>query len=208
MILGLPRARHYRHRNEESKKVANQSLDTSNKLLANAGEAQQQTAAGVNQFNQNLNNFMRFGRRTYGGNGEFMRTMNTKANEVAAGGQRALEGDLAMHALRTGANTAGYADTAAEARRQSSRDMTNFLANANQQRLQNLTDVEKTGLDESKFPAQISASMYGPSVSGSVGALNPAASAAHQADQNWFDPILGSIIGGAANVGAAAVKGG
>lgn len=200
--------RHFKHRNEQSKKVSNQALGTSSGLLNNANTAFSNTGNAVNKFNQNLDNFMRFGRRTYGANGEFARDLNTQATTTAAAGNNALRGDLALNAMRTGANTTGYANTEAEARRQGQRDLTDQLAKGDQQRLAALTQVENTGLDASKFPAQVYSSLYGPSSSGAVGALNPAASSARQADQNIWDQYLNSAIQGGAAVGAAAVGGG
>jgi len=48
-----------------------------------------------------------------------MRDANTLANTTAAAGQTNLTGNLALNALRTGQNTAGYAGTVAESQRQS-----------------------------------------------------------------------------------------
>lgn len=199
--------RHYKRRNEESKKVANQSLTTSTGLLNNANQSLSNTNNAVGNFNKNLQGFMRFGRQTYGANGEFMRDVNATATTTAAAGQKGLQGDLALNAMRTGANTGGYAATEAAARRQGQQDVNNTLIQGDQQRLAALTDVEKTGLDASKFPAQVYSSLYGPSASGAVSALNPAEGAARQADQNFGDTLVGDLIQGGAAVGSAAVGG-
>jgi hypothetical protein len=184
-------------RNEKSKQVTDQSLNTNKQLLATSSGQLAKTGEGINQFNERLKRFSDFGRRTYGDNGEYMRNANTMANTTASAGQTALQGDLAMNAMRTGANTSGFAETAAESRRAGQRDMTDFLAKSNADRLAKLSQVEQIGLEESKFPAQVNASLYAPSVSGSVGALSPAASAAARADNSFWDSMLLAGVGGA-----------
>jgi len=125
-----------------------------------------------------VDRFLRFGRQTYGANGEFMRDANTLANTTAAAGQTNLTGNLALNALRTGQNTAGYAGTVAESQRQSSRDLTDRLATADANRLQQLTAVNQYGVEASKLPAQVQAGLYGAGTSGSTGQLDAASSAA------------------------------
>ena len=182
----------------QSKQVANQGMQQSTQNQGNAQKQLADTAAGVSQFNKNLQSFLRYGRRTYGPNGEFMRNTNAQATEVAAGGSNALQGDLALNATRTGANTAGYAATEAEARRQGQRDLTGSLITADSERLKNLTAIEQQGLDESKFPAQVSASLYGPSVGGASSELGVAGDAA-KTPSTW-DAVTGDIIGAGADV--------
>src|SRR5580704_5672852 len=91
----------------QSTKVANQGMAQSAQDQTNAQTALASTNSAVGQYNQRLTDFMRFGRQTYGANGEYMRDQNTLANTTAAAGEKATEGALALNSMRTGENTAG-----------------------------------------------------------------------------------------------------
>jgi hypothetical protein len=183
----------------ESKQVVNQGTKQSAQDQANAQAALGATNSAVGQYNNQLNTFLRFGRQTYGANGQFMKDQNTLANTTAAAGTNNLKGNLALNAMRTGENSSNYANTVAESQRQSSRDLTNQLATADANRLQQLTAINQYGVDASKFPATVQAGLYGTSVGGSAEQLKPAASAA-QTPGFWdtFAPALASGAGAAA----------
>jgi hypothetical protein len=182
----------------QSKQVAQQGMSQSSEDQANAGAALQKTNADLTSYNQRLSDFMRFGRQTYGANGEYMRDQNTLATTTAAAGAKGLEGDLALNAMRTGGNTAGYAATDAESRRQSSRDLTSQLAQADTNRLQQLTSINQYGVQASALPAEVQAQLYGTSTGGAANELNPAANAA-KTPSGWdvFGQDLAQGVGSA-----------
>lgn len=185
----------------ESKQVVQQSTAQSAQDQANSQAALAKTNAATDSFNTNLNNFMRFGRKTYGTDGDYMKTQNTLGTTVAAGGAKGLEGDLALNAQRTGDNTSNYAAADAESRRQQQRDLTTFLAQANQNRLGQLTDIEKTGLDQSKFPAGVYGSLYGTGTGAANSAMGNAASAAKT--PGFWDTFLPALAGAGGQVAGA-----
>lgn len=187
----------------ESKAAFKQSQSNAAQDQGNAQAALGQTNAAVNQYNQNLKNFMRFGRQTYGANGEFAKTTNAQATQAAAAGSRAMEGDLALNALRTGENTAGYASSVGEERRKASSDMTGTLVNANADRLNKLASIQQTGLQASQFPAGVYSSLYGSGLSAANGQQASATDAAKT--PGFWDSIAGDLVKGGATVGAAAL---
>lgn len=190
----------------QSAQISKQAQANSTQDQANAESALGATNDALKQYSTNLNNFMKFGRDTYGQNGEFARDENTIANTTAAAGSRATAADLALNAQRTGANTAGYAGTVASARRQGQQDLTSQLAGADATRLQNLTNINQYGVQASALPAQVQSSLYGTSLSGGNSALGTSAqaSAASPGFMDVFGQDLaqvaqgaGSAIGGA-----------
>lgn len=191
-----------------SGKIANQSIANSSADQANASTALGSTNTALTDYSNNLNNFMKFGRSTYGANGTFMKDENTLANTTAAAGETNLKGNLALNALKTGANTAGYADTAAESQRQGEEAVTSQLAGADASRLSQLTAINQEGVTASALPAEVQAGIYGTSVGGANSALGVASSAS-AADPSFADTLPGDLtaaIGAAGNVGAAAIK--
>jgi hypothetical protein len=71
----------------------------------------------------------------------------------------------------SGENTSGFAGTAAESQRQSSRDLTNQLVTADADRLKQLTVINQFGVQASALPASIQAGLYGTGTSGASGEL-------------------------------------
>lgn len=183
----------------DAKQTGDQARSQSAQDQADARAAVAKTNSALGDYDSNLKNFMKFGRSTYGANGEYMRDQNTLANTTAAAGTTALKGNLAVNAMRTGENTSGYADTAAESQRQSSRDLTAELAGADSDRLSKLTAVEGIGLDASKFPAQVQSDIYGKAIGGTGSQISAAASAS-QTPGFWdvFAPALAGAAGTAA----------
>jgi hypothetical protein len=127
---------------------------------------------------------------------EFLRDKNTLANTTAAAGATSLKGDRALNAARTGENTSGYADTVAESKRQSERDLTAGLVGADADRLKQLTNINKYGVQASALPAEVQASLYGTGTGGSGSQLGSASSAAKTPDT--FLPALAGVAGTAA----------
>lgn len=167
-----------------SEKIANQGIDVSKQDSAlsqqnqrNAQNSYNDTNKSIGDYNANLKGFMDYGNKTYGEGGDFAKDMNVRANTTAAAANAATAGNLALNAGRTGANTAGYAGTLAESTRGGARDMTAELASADSERLKNLTGIQQTGLDASKFPAQLQAQMYGTGAGAAVGSLGNAGNA-------------------------------
>jgi hypothetical protein len=180
----------------ESKQVVNQGTAQS----AQDQQAAQSSLAAANKsitgYNQNLDDFMKFGRRTYSPTGEFMRDANTLATTTAAAGSNKIAGDTALNAMRTGENTANAAPALAESTRSASRDLTSQLAGADTTRLQDLTNINQFGVQASALPAQVQASLYGTGTSGSGSQLSTAGDAAKT--PGFFDTFLPALVGGAA----------
>lgn len=177
--------------------IAQQGIANSKTDQGNAASSLSATNAALKNYSGALNNFMNFGRSTYGANGEFAQDENTIANTTAAAGNKTLQGNLALNAMRTGANTASYAPTVASSLRQGEQDLTNQLATADATRLQNLTNINAQGVQMSALPAQIQSSLYGTSVNAANSALSGAAGAS-AADQSFSDQLGAST---AANLG-------
>lgn len=190
----------------QSKQVANQGMAQSAENQTAARTAVSNTNAELGGYKKNLGDFMSFGRRTYGKGGEFMRTQSTLANTTAAAGARGLEGDLLMHAMRTGQNTGGFAPAVAEYRRQNQRDLTDRLAQSDAARLAALSHIEETGLDASKFPAQVESSLYGPAVGGASSNLSVAGEAAKT--PGFWDQFSHDLISAGGQVAAGYAAGG
>lgn len=186
----------------ESTKVANQGMQQSAQDQANAQAALTQTNSNLKKYSDNLDNFMKFGRDTYGAGGEYMKDQNTLANTTAAAGTTNLAGNLALNRLRTGENTAGYAGTVAESGRQSQRDLTDRLAGADATRLQNLTGINQFGVQASGLPAEVQASLYGTSTGGSGNQLSSASSAAKT--PGFWDTFAPALAGAAGQAAAGA----
>jgi hypothetical protein len=182
----------------QSKQVANQGMQQSAQNQENAQANLAATNNAVAAQQDATKRFMQFGRKTYGANGEFARTQNTIANTAAAAGSRATEGGLALHALRTGENTAGYATAAGENRRAASRDVTDQLARADSTRLDKLTAIQGIGLDASKFPAGVYSGLYGTSTGGAGSQLSSASNAAKT--PGFWDEFAPALAGAAGSV--------
>lgn len=162
----------------QSSNVEKQATGNSAEDQARAGAAFKSTVNSINNYSGNLDKFMKFGRATYGDNGEFMRDQNTIATGAAKAGANKVGADLATNAMRTGANTANYAPAVATAQRDASQDLTQTLASADADRLSKLTAINQYGVQASSLPSQVYSSLYGPSVGGSNTALGVGESAA------------------------------
>jgi hypothetical protein len=180
----------------ETTQAQKQSIAQSAQDQANAQAALKDTNKSLSDYSGNLDNFLSFGRRTYGQGGEFMKDQNAIATGTAAAGSNAIKGDLALHTMATGENTGGYAGSVAESRRQAERDMTSQLAGADATRLQNLTNINQYGVDASKFPAQVQAGLYGSGIAGASHATQPGA-------PGFWDQNSGGLASSAATVGVA-----
>jgi hypothetical protein len=179
--------------------VVSQGTAQSAQDQANAQSSLAATNKSIGDYKNHLDSFMKFGRDVYGDNGEYAKTENVLANTTAAAGETSLKGNLALNAARTGENTAGYADTVAESKRQSERDLTDRLAGANADRLSKLTAVNQFGVQASALPAEVQSSLYGTSVGGSGSQLSAAGGAA-RTPGFWdsFAPALAGAAGGIA----------
>src|ERR1700732_1536 len=138
----------------ESTAVANQGMAQSAQNQKNAQSSLAAANKSIAGYNSSLDDFMKFGRRTYGAGGEFMKDQNAIATTTAAAGANKIAGDAAVNAMRTGENTANAPPALAESTRAASRDLTNQLATAEGNRLQQLTNVNQFGVQASALPAQ------------------------------------------------------
>ncbi|MGH8358211.1 MAG: hypothetical protein ACRESF_12015 [Pseudomonas sp.] len=188
----------------QSQAISDQSKANSAQDQTNAQTALTGTNTALKNYSDNLNNFMKFGRQTYGSNGEFMKDANTIATTGAAAGSKSIQGNAALHAMQTGENTGGYAGAEAESQRQADRDLTGTLATADSTRLQNLTNINQQGVQMSALPAQVQSSLYGTSLGGGNTAMGTAASASAAAP--GFLDVFGSDLaqGAGAAIGAYA----
>jgi hypothetical protein len=183
----------------ESRQVAQQGMAQSVADQANATADRAGTLKSLGDHSRHLDSFMKYGRKVYGEGGEYAKTQNVLANTTAAAGETSLKGNLALNAARTGENTAGYADTVAESKRQSERDLTSQLAGADAGRLDKLTAINQYGVDASALPAHVQASLYGTGTGGAGNQLSSAAGAAQT--PGFWDTFAPALVGGA---GAAA----
>lgn len=189
----------------ESKQISQESEQNAQQNQGNAQTALSGTNKSLGDYKSSLDSFMNFGRSTYGANGEYMKDENTLANTTAAAGATNLKGNLAMNAARTGENTAGYADTAAESQRQGERDLTSQLATSDASRLDKLTAINQYGVQASALPSQVQSGLYGTSLGGSNSAMGTAASAA-AASPGFFD-VFGQDVSQAAGAAIGAYAG-
>lgn len=186
-----------------SGKIANQGIANSGQDQTNAQSALTSTNDSLKDYSSNLNNFLAFGRNTYGQNGEFARDQNTIANTTASAGTKSIAGNLALNAGRTGANTAGYAGTLASSTRDADQALTSQLAGADATRLQNLTNINQYGVSASALPAEVQAGLYGTSVGGANAALSGAGSASAAAP-SFADTLPGDLTAAIGAAGTAA----
>lgn len=184
----------------ESKQISKESEANAQLDQSNAQGALASTNKSLQDYSSNLKNFMDFGRSTYGANGEFMKDQNVLGTTTAAAGSNAIKGSLALNAMRTGANPAGYAGTVAQSQRDADKDLTSQLAGADASRLDKLTAINQYGVQASSLPASIQAGLYGTSLGGGNSAMGTAASAS-EASPGFFD-VFGKDL--AAGAGAAA----
>jgi hypothetical protein len=189
----------------ESKQISKDSAGQSAEDQKRAGAAYDSTVDSINKYSSNLDNFMRFGRQTYGANGEYARDQNTISTGAAKAGANKVGADLATNAMRTGANTANYAPAVATAQRDASQDLTQTLASADADRLSKLTAINQYGVQASSLPSSVYSSLYGTSLGGSNAAAGTAASAAAASPgfMDEFGKDLSSGIGAAAGAAGA-----
>lgn len=159
---------------------ANSAQDQANAQLALA-----RTSSSLKDYSSKLKDYTNWGNATFGDTGEFIGTANEQATSAAAGAGAGTRGALALNAMRTGENTANYAPTLAENQRQGARDITDFMAQKDQQRLAALGAIKQYSVDASKFPAQINESIYGTSLGGGNTALGTAQQASAASPGFW-----------------------
>jgi hypothetical protein len=160
----------------ESKQVTQQSLDTSKNFQNQANQSFAATQGAIGDYQNRLNNFL--ARNPYTPGGEFQRNQNLINASTADAGNAAMKNTLDLAAQRSGENTAGFANNVAEAQRQTSRDLADQMAKADQARIDKETGIQQFGVQASALPADMQAKLYGTGAGESVGALNPAANAA------------------------------
>jgi hypothetical protein len=182
----------------ESKQVVNQGTSQSAQDQQNAQTALANTNSAVTGAVEANKNFLNFGRKAYGANGEYAGTLNTQATGAAAAGGHAMEADLALRKMRTGENSAGYAAAVGSERRGAAQDLTQTLAAGDQDRLSKLTAIEQQGVDNAKYPAAVYGSLYGSST-GASGTQLEAAGGAARTPGFWdtFAPALAQGAGAA-----------
>lgn len=189
----------------QSQAISDQSKQNAAADQANAQTALTATNSALKNYSDNLNNFMKFGRQTYGANGEFMKDQNTINTTGAAAGSQAIKGNVALHAMQTGENTGGYAGSEAESQRAADKDLTSTMATADQTRLSNLTAINQAGVQASALPAEVQSSLYGTSLGGGNTAMGTAASASAAAP--GFMDVFGQDMAQVAQGAGAAIGG-
>src|SRR5215472_311088 len=156
----------------ESKQVTQQSLDTSKNFQNQANQSFAATQGAIGDYQNRLNNFL--ARNPYTPGGEFQRNQTLINASTADAGNAAMKNTLDLAAQRSGENTAGFANNVAEAQRQTSRDLADQMAKADQARIDKETGIQQFGVQASALPADMQARLYGTGAGESVGALNPA----------------------------------
>jgi len=186
----------------ESKQVTQQSLDTSKNFQNQANQSFAATQGAIGDYQNRLNNFL--ARNPYTPGGEFQRNQNLINASTADAGNAAMKNTLDLAAQRSGENTAGFANNVAEAQRQTSRDLADQMAKADQTRIDKETGIQQYGVQASALPADIQAKLYGPGAGEAVGALNPAANAA-KTPSFWdeFGDAFASSLGKGLATGSA-----
>lgn len=152
--------------------ISKQSAAQGTQLMGNANTALGGVNSGLTDFNSRLNKY--YADDPFKRGGEFQTTQNTIAQGRANANASALKSELDLNSLRTGENTAGYANTLASAQRQGTLDAADAEAKANADRLKEETRYQSYGLEASKFPVQTQEGIYSGSVGGSNAALNTA----------------------------------
>ena len=186
----------------ESKQVTQQSLDTSKNFQNQANQSFAATQGAIGDYQNRLNNFLAGNPYTPGG--EFQRNQNLINASTADAGNAAMKITLDLAAQRSGENTAGFANNVAEAQRQTSRDLADQMAKADQARIDKETGIQQFGVQASALPADMQARLYGTGAGESVGALNPAANAA-KTPGFWdeFGDSFASSLGKGLAIGSA-----
>src|ERR1051326_7456277 len=117
----------------ESKQVFNQGTQQSTQNQQQANQSFQATQNGLNDFQNRLNQY--YLNDPYKAGGEFAQAQKTIATSRANANSNALGNELRLSGLRSGENTAGYANTLAAAQRQGTRDTADALAKAETERI-------------------------------------------------------------------------
>lgn len=180
----------------ESKQVTQQSLDTSKNFQNQANQSFAATQGAIGDYQNRLNNFL--ARNPYTPGGEFQRNQNLINASTAEAGNAAMKNTLDLASQRSGENTAGFASNVAEAQRQTSRDLADQMAKADQARVDKETGIQQFGVQASALPADMQAKLYGTGAGEAVGALNPAANAAKT--PGFWDEFAPALAGAAGSV--------
>jgi hypothetical protein len=182
----------------DSKKVTNAGLANSAADQANAAASLAAANKNIGDYSNRLNTFINA--NPYKEGGEFQQDQSQISASAADTGASALRDNLARTAQTSGENTGGYANNAAEAQRQATRDQATQMAESNQARIGAKSAYDKAGLDASALPADLQARLYGTAIGGANGALGTAGEAAKT--PGFLDSLLPSLISGGATVGA------
>ena len=181
----------------QQKQVYNQSIDNSKQDQANAQTAFGGVQSGIGEFNTGIGSYQSWLNQTYGPGGTFLNNAKVMGNDVAQAGESSLNEDLNRNAERTGANTANFAPTEAEATRANARDLTSFNAKEQQEATtaQNQGNQFVVG-EESKIP-QMWESAYNTSTGAADNSLNTAQKAGQTPD--WWQTALNYAAEGGAD---------
>lgn len=146
-----------------SRGQSTQTFNTASKENAqNNQNAQNSFGAAQDDVGQYQNELAKFvSGNPYTAGGEFDRTINKGLTNTSDAEANSLKGALQSQATRTGQNSAADAATAASAAQQNTRDLSSALANAQQQRIGNEADYNKTALQASAEPEQMEEGLYG-----------------------------------------------
>lgn len=183
----------------QSHAIANQGSQQAGQDQASAQQELGSANADISNYKTNLSKFMAANPYTAGG--AYDQAQKIIGTSSAQAGNQSLKDALARSSMRSGENTANYAATAAEAGRQSQRDLTDFMAKQTADRINKDVGVQQFGVTASGLPADLESRLYGTAIGGAGSQLSTAANAAKT--PGFMDMILPSLIQGGATVGAA-----
>ena len=185
----------------ESKQAYNDSRAAQQQMTAQAQQALSQANTAVSGYNDNVHNFLNVGRSNYAPGGEYDRENTLLGTSVASGGAESSADQLNNFDKRTGNMNSGQSAAAAEEiARSNQRQLTDFLASADKDRMDRQTAVEQFGVQASALPADVYSRIYGTATGGSLSALGNETSAAQT--PGFWDTFLPALIGGGATVAA------
>jgi hypothetical protein len=165
--------------------------------FGNAQSAFGSTENAINNYNNQLAKFVSGNPFTQGG--EFDQTINTGLANTSDAGANSLAGALQSQARRTGQNSAADAATASAAAQQSTRNLANQLASAQQQRIAGEAGYNQAALGASGVPIGANQTLYGSTLNGANSALGDETQAAKT--PSFWDEVGNSLAGNLGKTG-------
>jgi hypothetical protein len=194
----------------QSTQTFNTATANSKADQANAANSYGDTQQDISGYQGDLAKFMSANPYTQGG--EYDKTINTGLSNASDAGASALKSSLQSQAKLTGQNSAADAQTAAEAARQNTRDLSSGLASAEQTRMGDEAAYNQEGVQDASVPISAESGLTSTELSGGNTATGDA-NTASAANKSFFDQLggafagsLGTTLGGGNGTGGQAAK--